>query len=160
MSSSKKFTCKRVLRQVFICLKMKTRRLHDSPLPLLNFSFLMRFIFSVWVTWTFSVVLHFLFVSLERFLLLKEFPDLRMVLLQKVPCRDDTSCDKTSQSKTSHARYILTSLYLHHFGTSIFTKRRFFANIPRSVVSTSYLIRHSCQDVQIVDTSIYCEERM
>ncbi len=58
-----------------------TRRLHDSPLALLNFSCLMRFTFSVWVTWTFSVVLHFLFGSLKRFLLLKEFPDLRMVLL-------------------------------------------------------------------------------
>ncbi len=36
----KKSTCKGVLQQVFICLKMKTRRLHGSPLPLLYCTFL------------------------------------------------------------------------------------------------------------------------
>ncbi len=95
----KKSTCKGVLRQVFICLKMKTRRLHDSPLPLLNFSYLMRFTFSVWVTWTFSVTSR---VSWSR-----KWCFYRRSHSSDVPCRDDTSCDKTSQSKTSHARYIL-----------------------------------------------------
>jgi hypothetical protein len=55
MSSFKKIDMLRGFAAGVYLSEDEDTKLHYSRLPLLYFSFLKRFTFSVWVTWTFSV---------------------------------------------------------------------------------------------------------